>query len=422
MHGNRRKIPNYINAVAEGLSREERGRWLDLVAQGIVISPHNMGFIDHRKFDGLIVHDTTLREGEQTPGVTMSLEGKVQIGRELDRVGIQQIEAGFPAASKKQFTVVKRLAHEGLKANIFGFARGVKGDIDAVAESDAYGLVLSYSVSPFMRELKFHMTEEEYLSSLAEVIGYAKAYGLYVVYSAEDSTRTPTRFLIKAFQTAAEAGMDRARIVDTVGCIIPDAMRHLVGEVRKGVEKPIEVHCHNDLGLALANSIAAVGAGASTISSSVHGLGERAGITATEEIMVVLRLFYGLKGFKIKGFPALSHLVATVTGVQPRPSKPFVGENAFMHKAGIHAHGMSKDYRMYEAFAPELIGRKRRFVLSELSGKYSVKQVAKTELHMEISDDVAAKVADEVKARYLQGRVSPILPEELRRLISKAWR
>lgn len=422
MYGKRSKIPNYIDAVADGLSREERKRWLDLVAQGIVISPHDMGFMQRREFDRLIVHDTTLREGEQTPGVTMSLEGKVRIGRELDHVGIQQIEAGFPAASKKQFTVVKRLAHEGLKANIFGFSRGVKSDIDAVVESDAYGIVLSYSVSPLMRELKFRMTEEEYLSSLAEVIGYAKAYGLYVVYSAEDSTRTPTRFLIKAFQTAAKAGMDRARIVDTVGCIIPDAMGYLVDEVRKAVKKPIEVHCHNDLGLALANSLAAVNAGASTVSSSVHGLGERAGITATEEIMVLLRLLYGVKEFRIKGFPALSHLVATVTGVQPRPSKPIVGANAFMHKAGIHAHGMSKDYRMYEALAPELIGRKRKFVLSELSGKYSVKQVAKTELHMEILDDVAVKVAAEIKAQYLQGRVSPILPEELRRMIRKAWR
>lgn len=416
----RSNIPKYIEAIADDLNNNKKRRWLNLVSKNIMLSPYDLMVINKGNFDKLIIHDTTLREGEQTPGVTMSVEGKVSIGRELDRVGIQQIEAGFPRASKKQFEVVKRLANGGLKANIFGFARGVKADIDSVAESDAYGVVLSYSVSPIMREIKFRATEEEYLNKVAEVMSYAKDYGLYVVYSAEDSTRTPIKFLKKAFQVAAEAGMDRARIVDTLGCIIPDAMKLLVGEVKKTIDKPIEVHCHDDLGLATANSFAALIAGASTVSSSVHGIGERAGVTSTEEIAVILRLFYGVKAFKIDRLPTLSRLVADITGIAPPPMKPVIGDNAFMHKAGIHAHGMSKDRRTYETFPPEMIGRKRKFVLSELSGKYSVKQVVKTELGMDISDKVAEEVAEEIKRLYSRGRRSPILPDELRRMIKRA--
>ncbi|MFQ6084906.1 MAG: homoaconitate hydratase [Candidatus Bathyarchaeia archaeon] len=420
MSDNRTNIPKYITSIADGLVDTERRRWLNMVEEGVVMSPYDIGVIKRRKTDELIVHDTTLREGEQTPGVTMSAEGKIKIGMELDRAGIQQIEAGFPAASEKQFTVVKRLANEGLNAEIFGFARAVKSDIETVATTDAYGVVLSYSVSPIMRELKFHISEEEYLNRLSGSIEHARDHGLFIVYSAEDSTRTPLGFLRRAFLAAKEAGMDRARIVDTLGCIIPEAMTRLVKEIKKAVDKPVEVHCHNDLGLALSNSFAAINAGGSTVSSSIHGLGERAGITPTEEMMVILRLFYGVKRFRIERLPALSKLVADITGLPIFPLKPILGNNIFMHKAGIHAHGMFKDPRTYEMFSPEIVGKKREFVLSELCGKYSVKHVARSELNIDVPDGVAAKIAARIKMLYTQGRVSPILPSELREMIRRA--
>ncbi|MCX8205528.1 MAG: homoaconitate hydratase, partial [Candidatus Nezhaarchaeota archaeon] len=315
------------------------------VRERIMVSPLNF----HPEVRGVmklpphvIIHDTTLREGEQTPGVVFRPEDKLSIARALDAVGVQQIEAGFPAASQGEREALRAIAKEGLKAQVFGFARAVKSDIDEVIKCDAYGLVLSFPPSDLHLKYKLRITREEYLKRAVELVEYAKAHGLYVTYSAEDSTRTDLGFLKEVFRTVIEAGCDRARVVDTLGCIHPSAMRFLIKQLREALPAgaPIEVHCHNDHGLGLANSLAAVEEGASVVSSSVNGLGERAGITATEEVVLALNNLYGVGCFNTERLFELCKLVERASNVKIHPLKPLAGDNIFAHVSGIHQHAV----------------------------------------------------------------------------------
>jgi isopropylmalate/homocitrate/citramalate synthase len=396
-----------------------------LKRQGILPSPYNFAICSSPQIDEYIVHDSTLREGEQTPGVIFSIEDKLRIAKKLDEVGVQQIESGFPAASEKQRRCVEALVNMDLDAQISAFARARHEDIDAVADTGADGIVVSFSVSPYHRKHKFHgMSKEDYLNKLADSISYADGYGLFVIYSAEDSTReNDLDFLKKAFKTAEEAGADRARIVDTLGCISPNGMTYLVREVKSVLDIPIEVHCHNDMGLALANSIAAVEAGASTVSTCVNGLGERAGITATEEIIPALHVLFGMSPFDMSQLTELSKLVEDVTGIRIPPNKPITGENAWAHSSGIHQHGIFMNPSTYESYPPELVGQRRKVYLDELCGRHGVKFVAENELGMNISDEVAAKVLSRIKRDFSSGgRRSAYTPSELRELILEAER
>ena len=312
-----------------------------LKREGVLPSPYNFANYRAPSLDEYIVHDSTLREGEQTPGVIFSIDDKLKIAKKLDAVGVPQIESGFPAASEKQRKCVEALVDLNLDAQLSAFARAKKEDIDIVADSGADGIVLSLSISPYHREFKFKgMSKESYLEKLEEHISYAESYGLYIIYSAEDTTReNDLEFLKKAYKTAETSGADRARIVDTLGCASPNGMAFLVKEIGKELEIPIEVHCHNDLGLALANSLASVEAGASTVSTSVNGLGERAGIAMTEEIIPVLHMLYGTSIFEMNQLTSLSELVQSISGIRMPPHKPLTGDNVNAHSSGIHQHG-----------------------------------------------------------------------------------
>ncbi len=388
--------------------------------QGILPSPYNFTNFNSPQIDEYIIHDSTLREGEQTPGVIFSVEDKLRIAKKLDEVGVQQIESGFPAASEKQRRCIEALVRMDLDAQISAFARARAEDIDAVSSCGADGVVVSLSISPYHRKHKFRgMSKEDYLNKLTETVSYAEDYGLYVIYSAEDSTREEDLdFLKKAYKTAEEAGADRARVVDTLGCISPSGIAFLVREVKSVLGIPIEVHCHNDMGLALANSIAAVEAGASTVSTCVNGLGERAGITATEEIIPALHILFGMSRFDMSGLTGLSKLVGEVTGIGVSSNKPVTGENAWAHSSGIHQHGVFINPATYESYPPELVGQKRKVYLDELCGRHGVKYVAENDLGMNISDEVAGKALLRIKKTFSQeGRRSPYTPSELRDLI-----
>lgn len=394
-----------------------------LSREGIFPSPYNYVAYNRPPIDEYIIHDSTLREGEQTPGVVFSIKDKKRIAERLDEVGIQQIEAGFPVVSEKQRKGVEALVNMDLDAKIICFSRARHEDIDAVAETGADGIVVSFPISQHHRRHKFRgLSKEEYVNKIANSISYAENYGLFVVYGAEDSTReSDLNFLKKAFKTAEEAGADRARVADTLGCVNPSGMAYLVREIKNVINIPLEVHCHNDMGLAIANSLASVEAGASTISTSVNGIGERSGITPTEEVIPALHVLFGISPFDMSHLSELSKLVEDITGVKMAPNKPVTGENAWTHGSGIHQHGVFMNPVTYEACPPELVGRRRRVYVDELCGKYGILYIAEKELGMNISKDTAQKVISRIKRAYSEeGRRSAYTPDEVKRLIVEA--
>ncbi|UCC58573.1 MAG: homoaconitate hydratase [Candidatus Bathyarchaeum sp.] len=415
-----------LNEVEEEYLNEQGQKLLKrLKREGILPSPYNFANFKVPSLDEYIVHDSTLREGEQTPGVIFSIKDKLTIAKKLDEVGIQQIEAGFPAASEKQRKCIESLVDMNLDAQLSAFARAKKEDIDLVANTGADGIVLSLSISPYHRKYKFHgMSQEEYLEKLADHISYAEDYGLFVIYSAEDTTReNDLNFLKKAYKTAEEVGADRARIIDTLGCASPNGMAFLVKEIGKVIDIPIEVHCHNDLGLALANSLASVEAGASTVSTSVNGLGERAGITVTEEVIPALHIIFGTSPFEMSQLTALSKLVEEVSGIKMPPQKPLTGENVTAHSSGIHQHGVFVHPTTYEFYPPRLVGQRRKVFIDELGGRHGILYVAKKELGLDISEETARKVLERVKASfYHEGRRSSYTPNEIKELILEIQR
>ncbi|MGD9130219.1 MAG: homoaconitate hydratase [Candidatus Bathyarchaeota archaeon] len=402
---------------------DEQGQKLlkKLGREGILPSPYNFANYHAPSLDEYIVHDSTLREGEQTPGVIFSIEDKLKIAKKLDEVGVPQIESGFPAASEKQRKCVEALVDMNLDAQLSAFARAKKEDIDAVANSGADGIVVSLSISPYHRKYKFKgMSKETYLTKLAEMISYAESYGLYVIYSAEDTTReNDLDFLKKAYKVAEEAGADRARVVDTLGCVSPSGMAFLVREIGKELDIPIEVHCHNDLGLSLANSLASIEAGASTVSTSVNGLGERAGITMTEEIIPALHILYGTSIFEMNQLTSLSELVQKISGVKMPPHKPLTGENVTAHSSGIHQHGVLVNPKTYEFYPSRIMGQKRKIYIDELGGRHGIMYVAK-ELGLKISEETAKKVLERVKTAFSrEGRRSSYTPNEIKEIINE---
>ena len=363
----------------------------------------------------IIIHDTTLREGEQSPGVVFSTDDKLKIAEGLDEIGIQQLEAGFPAASPGEMEAVTALAKQGLKAKIFGFGRAVKSDVDAILETGAWGYVMSFPPSDIHLKYKLKMTREQYLERAVEIVEYAKAHGLYITYSAEDSTRADLSFLIRVFKTVVDAGVDRARIVDTLGAIIPAAMKYLVTAVAQAVDVPVEVHCHNDHGLAVANTLAAVEAGATTLSTSVNGLGERAGLAPTEEVLISLYNLYNVRYFDLAKLVELCRFVEKASGVALSPSKVVVGANIFTHASGIHQHGVLQNTTTYEPYPPELVGQTRRLVLGKLSGSHAVSSKLQ-EFGIEASTEDVKKILLKVK-RKSEKRKSVLSDEEFLRIV-----
>ena len=367
-----------------------------------------------------MIHDTTLREGEQTPGVVFSPLDKLAIARKLDGVGVQQIESGFPAASYGEREAVSAIAREKLQASVFGFARAVPNDIDAVAECEAFGVVLAFAPSDIHLKYKLKMTREQYLERAVRVVEHAKSYGLYVTYSAEDSTRADLSFLKRVFNEVTRAGADTVRVVDTLGVITPAAMRYLVREVRKVVDVPVEVHCHNDHGLALANCLAAVEEGASVISSSVNGLGERAGLAATEEIIIALHNLYRIRDFNTKALFDLCKLVEHLSKIAISPTKPVAGENIFVHTSGTHQQGVLENPITYEPYPPELVGRERSLLLGKLCGSHAVMHKLR-ELGYNTSKENVSELVSLVK-EMSEKRQSVISDEEFAELAHKLLR
>jgi len=331
----------------------------------------------------VILCDCTLREGEQSAGVGFDQKTKLTVSRFLSQIGIPQIQVGYPGISNKDKEMVKTIKNEGLNSKIESISMihvdNWKEHIDAALECQVDVLSLQFGVSSIRLKYVLQLSEEAALDRIYKSIIYAKENGAYVSFTPTDATRAPLPFLRKVFQTIINAGADRVRIADSVGILFPMATRNLVREVRKIVgNKPIGIHCHNDFGLALANTISAVEAGVDIVDVTVNGLGERTGNASLDEVVMVVKFLYGMDlSIQTEKLSELSHLIENFTGIKVPDSKPIIGKNAFAHILDTHVMGMEKYESMYEPFNPKIVGNKRRFPLGRLSGPFAIKKKLK---------------------------------------------
>ncbi|TFG08400.1 MAG: 2-isopropylmalate synthase [Promethearchaeota archaeon] len=305
--------------------------------------------------------DTTLRDGEQTPGISFTHEEKLSIAQALDQLGIDIIEAGFPVISEGDFEACRDIAKLGLNSEINGLARLRKIDIDKVIEADMDSIHVFIATSDLHMKNKLQMTREEVLESIQKHVTYAKEHYSIVLFSAEDATRSDLTFLLKANKLAVECGATRVNIPDTVGTITPNAFGYIVRKNREALPNNIRiaVHCHNDFGLAVANTIAGFENGASEAQTTIMGLGERAGNASFEETAMSLHALYGISmNINTRKIFPTAKLVESYCGGKIKIGRlqPLIGQNAFAHESGIHAHAMIKHARAYEPITPELIG------------------------------------------------------------------
>ncbi|MBS7659354.1 MAG: 2-isopropylmalate synthase [Candidatus Bathyarchaeia archaeon] len=320
------------------------------------------------------IFDTTLRDGEQTPGVSLSVDEKLEIARQLDLLGVDVIEAGSPMSSEGEKEAVKQIAKSGLKAEICALARTTREDIDAAIDCDVDSIHTFISASDVQIKYALGLTREKVLELAVDAVEYIKDHGLICEFSPMDATRADLDFLKKLCLAAQDAGADRINIPDTVGVMTPKGMYSLIEEIKAVVRVPISVHCHNDFGMAVANSLAGVEAGATQIHVTVNGIGERAGNAALEEVVMALIALYKYEtGINTKLLYSTSKLVSRLTGIPIQPNKAIVGENAFSHKSGIHTRGVTVEPATFEPITPEMVGRKRRLEAGKLAGKQGIK-------------------------------------------------
>jgi len=358
--------------------------------------------------------DVTLRDGEQTPGVAFPKEEKIDIARMLDEVGVEIIEAGFPATSPQEKESVKAITSLGLNAKICCLSRAVKDDIDAVLDCDADMVGLFVGTSDLHLKYKHRKTQDEIILCAIEALEYAKRHGLIVRFSPEDSTRTELDFLKRFYLAGEEAGADYVSVVDTIGIMTPATMKFLVGEVRRTVRLPICVHCHDDLGMAVANTLAAAEAGAKQLHTTTNGIGERAGNAALEEVLINLRIQYGIDRYDTTKLTELSKTVQKYSGIPVAKNKAIVGEHAFAHESGIHIAALLENDRTYEVFSPEMVGGRREFILGKHSGGKALCYMAR-QLGYTLSEAETNQVLCEIK-RLSECKKS-LRREELRELI-----
>lgn len=355
------------------------------------------------------IFDTTLRDGEQAPGCSMNLEEKLEVARQLERLGVDVIEAGFPICSPGDFQSVQAIAGILKNCTVAGLARALQKDIDAVYESVKKAasprIHLFLSTSPLHMEYKLRMKPEQVLEQAAAMTAYAKTLCADVEFSAEDAMRSDPAFLKQIVQAVISAGATTVNIPDTVGFVLPEemfsAIQALMNDVPNIHKAELSVHCHNDLGMGVANSLAGVRAGAVQIECTVNGLGERAGNASLEEIVMALRtrpgLFAGACKIDTTQLYRTSRLVYNIIG-QPVPiNKPIVGGNAFAHEAGIHQHGVMANRATYEIMTPESIGLpKNQMVLGKHSGKHAFAERLQ-ELGYELSPEEVAAYFEQFK-------------------------
>lgn len=349
--------------------------------------------------DRVVIFDTTLRDGEQCPGASMTLDEKLRVAEMLERLGVDVIEAGFAIASNGDFESVYKIAERSREAVICSLARAKHADIERAAEAlkpaRRRRIHTFISTSPLHRKFKLNMDEAQVLEAIADSVSFARRFTDDVEWSCEDGTRTEPEFLYRAIEVAIANGATTINVPDTVGYTMPEEYIGLIRAIRNNVpniDKAIlSAHCHNDLGLAVANSLAAVSAGARQVECTINGIGERAGNAALEEIVMAMRTRADLMGVGTGIDTTLitqaSQLVSSVTGFPIQYNKSIVGRNAFAHESGIHQDGMLKNAQTYEIMTPESVGvNKSSLVMGKHSGRHAFKTKLK-ELGFELGDN-----------------------------------
>jgi 2-isopropylmalate synthase len=320
------------------------------------------------------IFDTTLRDGEQTPGVSFTPEEKLEIALQLDKLRVDTIEAGFPAASEGEQKAFRDLINVGLKAEVCALTRTMRKDIDEALKCNPDSIHTFISTSNVQMKHALGMMPEQVLKAAVSSIQYIKDHGILCEFSPMDATRTDYDFLREICKAAEEAGADRINIPDTVGIIKPQGIEKMIRDLKAIVKVPLSVHCHNDFGLAVANSLAGVVSGVTQVHVAVNGLGERAGNASLEEVVMALHLIYNMKtNINTNRIYSTSKLVSRLSGVMIQPNKAIIGENAFAHESGIHTRGVTIEPLTFEPFNPEIVGRQRRLAPGKLAGKHGIK-------------------------------------------------
>ncbi len=313
--------------------------------------------------------DSTLREGEQHPGVSFTIKQRIQIAWMLDYFGVDQIEIS-PIISNDHAEATKTIIKQGLSADIVAHGRALKEDIDVSLKCDATWVAAYLGISDIHLKDKLRISREEALDRAVKTVEYAKSHGLKIRFTVEDGCRADPQFLIKVCKAIEEAGVDRISLPDTVGVLRPTGMSNFVKTVRSEVNVPLDAHVHNDIGFALANAFAACDAGADQIHTTIDGIGERTGIPSLAETAVALAYLYkSPNDFRLDMLVDLSRLIEQYTTIKPYDSKPIVGESAYKHKAGTHLAAILRNPAAYEPIPPRTVGQTRKAVFGELAGK-----------------------------------------------------
>lgn len=353
------------------------------------------------------VFDTTLRDGEQTPGISLSPDQKLSIAKKLDELGVDAIEAGFPVISQGELKAVRMITSEGLSCEIAGLARTNKNDIDAAVEGGLDYIHTFIATSDIHLQHKLKLSREQALEKAIEAVEYGKSRGLQVEFSAEDATRTDREFLKKVFSEVAKAGADRIDIPDTVGYSTPEYMAEITRDAVEATSLPISVHCHNDFGLAVANALSGIRAGAQCAHVTINGIGERAGNASLEEFVMALKcLQYDQKyetGIKSELIYDTSRFVSRIVGIQVQPNKAIVGDNAFGHESGIHTHGVLSNPLTYEPISPELVGRKRWLQVGKHAGIHGMNSMLE-EYGVKPTTEQSKQILERIKTLGDQGK------------------
>ncbi len=365
------------------------------------------------------IHDATLRDGEQTPGLVFSVEEKVAIAKKLDEVGIDRIEAGMPAVSPQDFEAIKQISALGLNAKIYTFARAMNADIDKAVECGADGVIIEVPIGYPKLKYQFKWTWEDVLKKSADVINYAKDKGLHAVFFPYDTTRAREDDLTNLLTGIIKNSQpDSIGVVDTMGCATPEAIKYLVRKVKDLTNLPVEIHTHNDFGTGVATELAAVTVGASCVHSCVGGLGERTGNAALEELILCLELLYGYDTkYELAKLPELGELLANITGIPYALNKPILGERNFTRESGIGVNlVVEKPLAMFGTH-PALTGRTGDIVLGKKSGKASITYKL-DELGIEgVSDEQITELLAEVKKAGI-AKKGILTDDEFRRILA----
>jgi len=386
----------------------------------IAVSPYNFlpeVFGDFKLPDKIVIYDSTLRDGEQMPGVSFSPEQKLAIANKLDEIGVPEIEAGFPAISKMEKDSIKKISNSGLDAKILCLSRLKREDIDAAIASDVDIVLLFIASSDLHIKHKLHYSKSEIKNKIIDSIEYASDHGLNPSFSTEDSTRSSLDFLEELSILAQKNGAKRIGFTDTVGCAIPQSIQYLFSYMKKRLSLPISAHLHNDFGLGLINAITALNAGATHVCTTINGWGERAGNVPLEQLVLALNVLYKKDlGIDTTQLLNLSDMISKFTKIPTPKMQPVIGSNVFTHESGIHVAAILENPSTYEPIPPELVGNKRKLVLGKHSGRHMIKKILE-KYNLDSNEDLISDMV--LKVKDFGERFGNMSEEQINEIINK---